>query len=426
MNHSARLLALASIVTALTTPAVQAQTPPLPVTTAKEAGFSETGLARIDRFFEREIAQNRVPGAVVAIARDGKLVYYKSFGYLDKDQGKPMPLNAIFGLASMTKIMTAVGALSLTQEGRLPLQSRVSQYFPNFGSMKVAVRNADGSEGYEAQKRPIFLRDLFRHTAGLTYGGRPDSGSPASKLYPPGNSLPKMASADEFIQKVTQLPLVYQPGTIFEYSIAMDVLGAVIEKVSGKTLGGHLSEVVWQPLGMKDTGFHIAADKRDRVAQPLKLNPLDGKPQRIQTTAEEVHFECGGGCSVGTIGDYVRFGQMLMNGGSLDGHQILSPATVRLMTSNHLGKEIVNRVANVEPHREGYGFGLGVAVRMEPGLASVPGNAGEYSWNGAYGTGFFADPQEKLVVVYGTVAPGDLRKYYREQVQDIVYGAMTR
>jgi CubicO group peptidase (beta-lactamase class C family) len=117
---------------------------------------------------------------------------------------------------------------------------------------------------------------------------------------------------------------------------------------------------------------------------------------------------------------------MLMNGGSLDGHQILSPAMVRLMTSNHLGKDIVNRVANVEPHREGYGFGLGVAVRMESGLAAVPGNAGEYSWNGAYGTGFFADPQEKLVVAYGTVAPGDLRKYYREQVQDLVYGAMTR
>lgn len=426
MNYSTRLLASASIVAALVAPAVQAQTTPLPMTTAREAGFSETGLARIDSFFEREIAQGRVPGAVVAVARDGKLVYYKSFGYLDKDQGKPMPLNAIFGLASMTKIMTAVGALSLTQQGRLPLQSRVSEFFPGFGSMKVAVRNADGSEGYEAQKRPIFIHDLFRHTAGLTYGGRPDSSSPASKLYMPGSSLPKMATADEFIQRVTQLPLVYQPGTIFEYSVAMDVLGATIEKVSGRTLGGHLSEVIWQPLGMKDTGFHIPEDKRDRVAQPLKLNPLTGKPQRIETTAEDVHFECGGGCSVGTIGDYVRFGQMLMNGGNLDGHQILSPAMVRLMTSNHLGKEIVNRVADVEPHRAGYGFGLGVAVRMEPGLASVPGNVGEYSWNGAYGTGFFADPQEKLVVVYGTVAPGDLRKYYREQVQDLVYGAMTR
>ncbi len=426
MNHPKRLLLLACVCAALSAPMVNAQTTPLPMAPAREAGFSEDALSRIDRFFAREIAQNRVPGAVVAIARDGKLVYYKSFGYLDKDQGKPMPLDAIFGLASMTKIMTAVGALSLTQQGRLPLQSRLSEYFPGFGTMKVAVKNADGTEGYEAQKRPIFIHDLFRHTAGLTYGGRPDSSSPAARLYMPGSSLPKMATADEFIQKVTQLPLVYQPGTIFEYSVAMDVLGATIEKVSGKTLGGHLSEVIWQPLGMKDTGFHIPADKRDRVAQPLKLNPLTGKPQQITTTAEDVHFECGGGCSVGTIGDYIRFGQMLMNGGSLEGHQILSPSVVRLMTSNHLGKEIVNRVANVEPHRAGYGFGLGVAVRMEPGLASVPGNVGDYSWNGAYGTGFFADPQEKLVVAYGTVAPGDLRKYYREQVQDLVYGAMTR
>lgn len=426
MTPSTRLFALASVLCVLAVPAVQAQTTPLPMTTAKEAGFSDAGLARIDTFFEREIAQNRVPGAVVAVAREGKLVYFKSFGYLDKDQGKPMPLDAIFGLASMTKIMTAVGALSLTQQGRLPLQSRLSQYYPAFGTMKVAARNPDGSEGYEAQKRPIIIQDLFRHTAGFTYGGRPDSGSPAARLYMPGSSLPKMANADEFIQKVTQLPLVYQPGTIFEYSVAMDVLGATIEKVSGKTLGGHLSEVIWQPLGMADTGFHIPAAKRARVAQPLKLDPLTGRPQRIQTTAEDVHFECGGGCAVGTIGDYVRFGQMLMNGGGLDGQQVLSPAIVRLMTSNHLGKEIVNRVANVEPHRAGYGFGLGVAVRMEPGLAAVPGSVGEYSWNGAYGTGFFADPQEKLVVVYGTVAPGDLRKYYREQVQDLVYGAMTR
>jgi len=426
MNHSIRLLALASVVTAFAAPTVHAESTPLPIAAARGVGFSETGLGRIDSFFEREIAQNRIPGAVVAIAREGKLVYYKSFGYLDKDQGKPMPLNAIFGLASMTKIMTAVGALSLTQEGRLPLQSRLSQYFPDFGSMKVAVQNADGSERYEAQKRPIYVHDLFRHTAGLTYGGRPDSGSPASKLYPSAASLPMMDSAAEFIEKITQLPLVYQPGTIFEYSEAMDVLGAVIEKISGKTLGGHLSQVIWQPLGMKDTSFHISVDKRDRVAQPLKLDPLTGKPQRIQTTAEDVHFECGGACAVGTIGDFVRFGQMLMNGGSLDGHQILSPAMVRLMTSNHLGKDIVNRVANVEPHRDGYGFGLGVAVRMEPGLAAVPGNAGEYTWNGAYGTGFFADPHEKLVVVFGTVAPGELRKYYREQVQDLVYGAMTR
>jgi CubicO group peptidase (beta-lactamase class C family) len=153
---------------------------------------------------------------------------------------------------------------------------------------------------------------------------------------------------------------------------------------------------------------------------------LDGKPQAIDIINKQSSFDCGGACALGTVGDYLRFGQMLLNGGSLDGVQILSPQTVRWMTSNHLGPAIKNNVGYVEPHREGYGFGLGVAVRQEVGLAAVPGNVGEYSWNGAYGTAFFADPAEKLVVVVGTAAPGELRKYYREQVQVQVYGALLK
>ena len=398
---------------------------PLPMATPAQAGFSEAGLARIETFFNSEIKQNRVPGAVVGIVRDGKLVYYKAFGYLDKDKGKPMPLNAIFGLASMTKPMAAVGALALTQEGRLPLHSPLANYFPEFANMKVAVKKPDGSLDYEAQKKPITIQDLMRHTSGLTYPGRPDTGGTVSNLYPSGAAMYKMTATD-YINTVTKLPLVYQPGTVFEYSQSFDVLGVVVEQVSGKSLGGHLADVIWKPLGMKDTSFHIPDDKRERVARAFKLNPLDGKPQQVPSTEVDSKLECGGACSQGTVGDYLRFGQMLLNGGELEGQRILSPQMVQLMTSNHLGKDIVNRVAAVEPHRAGYGFGLGVAVRMEPGLAAVPGNPGEYSWNGAYGTGFFADPQARLVVVFATAAPGELRKYYREQVQDLVYGAMTR
>lgn len=404
----------------------QAQASPLPLAAPAQAGFSDAGLARIDRFFDREIKQNRVPGAVIGIAREGKLIYYKAFGYLDKEKDKPMPLNAIFGLASMTKIMTAVGVLALTQEGRLPLYSPLANYFPDFAGMKVAVRKPDGTLEYEAQKKPISIQDLLRHTSGLTYPGRPDTGGAVSNLYPTGEAMSKMASSAEYIGTVTKLPLVYQPGTVFEYSQSFDVLSAVVEKVTGKTLGGHLSEVIWKPLNMNDTGFHIPAENRDRVAHAFKNNPLDGKPQRILSTEVDARFECGGACAKGSVGDYLRFGQMLLNGGELEGTRVLSPAMVRLMTTNHLTKDIVNRVANVEPHRNGYGFGLGVAVRVEPGLAAVPGNVGEYSWNGAYGTGFFADPEAKLVVVFATAAPGELRKYYREQVQDLVYGAMTR
>lgn len=403
-----------------------AESQPLPSTSPEQSGFSEEGLKRIDDFFAREMMSSRVPGAVIGIARDGKLAYLKAYGYRDKEKNLPMQVDSIFGLASMTKPMVAVGVLSLMQEGRLPLFSPLANYFPAFAEMKVAVPAADGSIQYEPQKRPIYIQDLLRHTAGLTYGGRPDAGGSAGGLYPSGDSLPAIRTSADFIDKITKLPLVYQPGTVWEYSLAFEVLGAVTEKVAGKTLGGHLADVIWKPLGMNDTTFHLDAAKKDRAARSFALNPLTGKPQKITTIEEPVYFECGGGCAIGTVPDYLRFGQMLLNGGSLEGKQILSPAIVRLMTSNQLSADIKNRVAQVEPHRAGYGFGLGVAVRLEDGLAAVPGSAGEYSWNGAFGTGFFADPKQRLVVVFGTAAPGDLRKYYREQVQDLVYGAMTR
>jgi CubicO group peptidase (beta-lactamase class C family) len=397
---------------------------PLPIASPQNAGFSADGLSTIDRFFEGEIAANRVPGAVIAIARDGRLIHYKAYGYLDKAKGISMPIDAIFGYASMTKIMTCVAALKLTQEGRLPLKSRLSSYFPAFAEMKVGVMSADGKLSLEPQKRPIFIHDLFRHTSGLTYGGRGDH--PISKLYPGGTDPAFEGSTDDFINRITKLPLAHQPGTTFEYSFSTDVLGAVVEKVSGKRLGAYLAEHVWGPLKMVDSTFQVSPAKRERLAQPFPNNPLDGKPQDIPVIRKQTTFDCGGACGLGTVSDYLRFGQMLLDGGTLDGERVLSPQMVTQMTSNHLGPEIRNNVAVVEPHREGYGFGLGVAVRINAGIAAVPGNIGEFSWNGAYGTAFFADPKERLVVVVGTVAPGELRKYYREQVQDLVYGAMTR
>ena len=414
-----RLCILASSLFALSAAAT-----PLPPVAPPEAGFSAEGLTRIDKFFDRETQANRVPGAVVAIARDGKLVHYKAYGHLDKPKGTPMPLDAIFGLASMTKIMTSVSALQLNQDGRLPLKSRLADYYPGFGTMKVGVPQADGSLRMDAQVRPIFIQDLFRHTSGLIYGGRGDH--PISKLYPDGTRPALDGGTQEFIDRITKLPLAHQPGTAFEYSFSTDVLGAVVEKVSGQRLGAHLQDNVWKPLGMVDTTFAVPSEKRGRIAQPFASNPLDGKPQSIPLIAQQAKFDCGGACAFGTVADYLRFGQMLLNGGALDGQRVLSPQTVAHMTANHLGPEIVNNVGLVEPHRQGFSFGLGVAVRVQPGISAVPGNVGEFSWNGAYGTSFFADPKEKLVVVVGTAAPGDLRKYYREQVQALVYGAMTR
>jgi CubicO group peptidase (beta-lactamase class C family) len=397
---------------------------PLPSVSASSAGFSTEGLSNIDSFFDREIKANRVPGAVIAIARDGKLVHFKAYGHQDKAQNIPMQTNTIFALASMTKIMTSVAAMKLNQEGRLPLKSTLATYYPAFGQMPVGVPQPDGTLKLVPQNRPIFIQDLMRHTSGLTYGGRGDH--PIAKLYPGGTTPALEGDTQAFIDRITKLPLAHQPGVQFEYSFSTDVLGAVVEKVSGKRLGEYLDANVWKKLGMVDATFNVPVEKRSRIAKPFALNPLDGKPQSIAVVDQQTKSDCGGACAFATVGDYLRFGQMLLNGGALDGQRILSPQMVNLMTANHLGPEIKNMVGAVEPHREGYGFGLGVAVRIEPGLAAVPGSPGEYSWNGAYGTAFFADPEEKLVVVVGTAAPGDLRKYYREQVQALVYGAMTR
>ena len=403
---------------------VQAQ--PLPIATPESAGFSSARLSNIDAFFAAEIERKRLPGAVVAIARQGKLVYFKAFGMADAAKSLPMRTDTIFQLASMTKIQVAVGALALTEQGKLPLQSKLADYVPAFGTMQVGIPAADGKFTTEAQKRPIFIHDLFRHTSGIPYGGRPDGSSPMTALWPSGATAQNMGTAAEFATAITKLPLVYQPGTVFEYGLSFDVLGAVVEKITDKTLGGHLADTIWKPLKMTDTTFRPSDAQMARVARPFPNNPLDGKPQSIAALQRAASFDCGGGCAFGSMGDYIRFGQMLVAGGSLEGQQILSPALVQLMTSNHLSTSIVNRVAAVEPHREGYGFGLGVAVRLQPGLSAVPGNPGEYSWNGANGTGFFCDPKEQMVVAFGTAAPGELRKYYREQVQNLVYGALSR
>jgi CubicO group peptidase (beta-lactamase class C family) len=228
------------------------------------------------------------------------------------------------------------------------------------------------------------------------------------------------------MEAMAKLPLLYQPGTTWDYGLSIDALGAVVEKVTGKSLGAALDERVWSKVGMTDTFFATPAAKRGRVAQPLPNDPISGKPQSIRLLRETPKLECGGGCAFATAPDYIRFGQMLLNGGVIDGRRVLSPKTVRMMTSDHLGSEIKNNVAGTEAARAGYGFGLGVQVRTQPGIAASNGTVGDYSWNGANGTSYWADPQEKLVVVTMTVGPGEIRKYYREQMAALVYGAMER
>ncbi|WP_038944441.1 serine hydrolase domain-containing protein, partial [Bradyrhizobium japonicum] len=214
---------------------------PLPEANPDDAGFSKQGLARLDSFFAREIAAKRVPGAVVAVARDGKLVHYKAYGMLDPDKGTPMPVDAIFALASMTKPMAAGAGLTLMEKGQLPLQAKLSDYYPGFADMKVGATGADGSLKLEPQASPIFIHDLYRHTSGLMYGGRPDSSSPVARQYPDGVAPAVEGDTDAFIDRITKLPLAHQPSTEFEYGFSIDVLGAVVEKVSEQRLGDYLA-----------------------------------------------------------------------------------------------------------------------------------------------------------------------------------------
>lgn len=398
---------------------------PLPRSAPATAGFSAAALERIDRFYADEIAKDRIPGAVVAIAREGKLVYYKALGYQDKAAGTPLKTDAIFNLASMTKVLTVVSALTLYEEGRLPLKSTLATYYPQFSSVQVGVVDSSGAIRLEPAKQPIFVQDLMRHTTGLTYGARGNSA--VHKLYPASSSAAAYAmTGPEFIDALAKIPLLYQPGTTWDYGFSVDVLGLVVEKITGKTLGAASEERVWSRLGMRDTTFAVPADKRGRLARALPNDPITGKPQDIRILRDQPKFDCGGSCAFSTAADYIRFGQMLVNGGALDGVRILSPKTVRLMTSDHLGRNIKNNVSGTEAGRDGYGFGLGVAVRIEPGVAATNGSVGDYTWNGANGTIFWVDPKEQLVVVVMSVGPGEIRKYYREQLAALVYGAMER
>ena len=398
---------------------------PLPIASPVSQGFSPEGLKRIDNFFADEIAANRMPGAVLAVARNGKLVIYKSYGYLDKAGNKPMTNNAIFNLASMTKTMTAVGALTFYEEGRLPLNAPISNWFPQFKDMKVGQISDTGILTLVPAKNPITIQDLMRHTNGLTYGGR--GSTLIHKQYPAG-SAPAAFQYDgsQFIDKMAFAPLLYEPGTVWDYGFGLDVLGLIEEKIAGKSLDGVLRERIWSKLDMVDTGFHVPTKNKERIAQPLPIDPLTGKAQSIAILKEKVKFDCGGSCAYSTAADYIRFGQMLLNGGMLDGKRILSPQTVALMTSDHLGDGIKNNVSLTEPGRAGYGFGLGVAVRKVRGVAAINGNIGDFTWNGAYGTIFWADPVEKLVVVMMGTATGEIRKTHREQVNALIYGALNK
>lgn len=402
---------------------------PLPRADPASVGLSPERLARIAPVFKSEIEKGRIPGVVLAVARRGKLAYFEAIGAIDPATKAPMTTDALFSIASMTKPMVSVGIMMLAEEGKLFLNDPVGQYLPQLKDMKVALvkKDAEGKEVVESvpAKRQPTIQDLLRHTSGVTYGGRGNTA--VHKMWPRGSAVAATQfTGPEFLETIGKLPLLHEPGTVWDYSLSVDILGQVIEAISGKPLSAFLAERIWQPLGMVDTSFAVPEDKKARYARAFPNDPITGKPQTVlHAGAKPVKFECGGGCGVSTASDYIRFSQMLLNGGVLDGKRLLGKKTVAYMTSNHLGPGIENNVAKTDPSREGYGFGLGFAVRLTPGIAGVSGSEGDYNWGGAYGTFFWNDPKEELTVVFMSQGPGPIRTYYRKLVNALVLQAIV-
>jgi CubicO group peptidase (beta-lactamase class C family) len=399
---------------------------PLPRAKPESVGMSSERLARIGQTLRADIDKGRIPGAVVAIARKGKLVYFEAFGYLDKAAGTKMTTDAIFSIASMTKPMVTSGALMLYEEGRLPIDDPLSKYLPQFAKMRVAVMNADNSAIVDTvpAARQITIQDIMRHTSGVIYGGRGTTA--VHKLYPAGSgdAAVKMTSA-EFADKLGSLPLLYQPGTVWDYGFSIDLVGLVVERVSGQTLGQYLQQRLWQPLGMVDTGFIVPPGKVKRYAKALPTDPDTGRPQSILDLTKPLGFECGGGCTVSTAGDYLRFTQMLLNHGKLGDARVLGRKTVEFMLSDHLRPETKNLIGNADPAHADYGFGLGLAVRTTPGVVRLSGSVGDFSWPGASGTNWWGDPKEQLAVVFMAHSPGPIRWHYRQVINALVNQAIV-
>src|SRR6516165_4631842 len=405
----------------------------------EQVGVSKEKLGRIHDALHENIADGKLPGTVVLVARKGKLIYADAAGFQDKDEGKLMALDSIFRIYSMTKPLVSVAAMMLVEDGKIELTDPVSKFFPAFKGQQVSVARADGDFARMTYTtvpadREIIVQDLLRHTAGLAYGeitlNAPvkDAYTKAG-LYQPGvrdYDARDLTPAEE-IERLAKAPLAHQPGTVWEYSLAVDLLGRVVENASGKRLADFLDERVFKPLKMRDTGFWAPPGKISRLAQPLAVDLASGQPIKVIDVSKEPGNDSGGAGAVSTAADYLRFSQMLLNGGQLDGTRILSRTTVALMTSDHLGSRIATPFGPGELllGTPGYTFGLGFAVRPGGGIAGVPGSAGEFMWAGYAGTYFWVDPKEELAVVYMSQAPSPIRAYYRKLVKQLVYGALT-
>ncbi|MDO9707435.1 serine hydrolase domain-containing protein [Paracraurococcus lichenis] len=385
-----------------------------------EVGLLPDRLARIPAWLSAEVQANRIPGAVVAIGRKGRLAYLESIGFRDREANAAMTPDAVFRLASMTKPIVSLGLMMLAEEGRVQLEYPISRYLPEFAEQRV------GPNG-EKPQRPTTVQDLLRHTSGLTYGLGDD---PVARAYADAKLREKGITGPEFIRRLAGLPLASHPGSTWAYSYSTDVVGRIVEVVSGEDLNAYVTRRITGPLGMADTAFFLGERARGRVAEAMADSQTGRKPAMPDPAVRASFFSGGGGMS-GTALDYARFCQMLLDMGHTEETRLATRHTVALMRANHLppgigySADTPGRFGALAPTPAmGQGFGLGFCVRTEAGRNPLPGSVGDHYWGGAYGTFFWVDPAEEMYVVFMMQAP-EQRLQTRYVLRQLVYQSLA-
>lgn len=390
---------------------------------ANSTGISAKRLDRIAPVMQSYIDQDKLAGTLTLVAKDGEIVYLNAQGMQDKAAATPMREDTLFRLYSMTKPVTAVAAMKLWEQGKFHMFDPIAKYLPEFAKMKVYVSGSGADMVLEDAKTPIRIIDLFMHTSGLSYGF---TGSEVDKMYQQLFAKPEQLTRDNILAKLTQLPLVHQPGTAWNYGVSTDIIGFLVEKISGQKLGEYMQDNIFSPLGMSDTGFYVASDKLDRLSQIYTVDGKTGKtvimpdgPIGDFKTDPEIH-NAGGGL-VSSMQDYYTFAQMLLNGGEINGVRILGSKTVEYLTSNHLPNNLVP-YNNTAP---GNGYALAMSVTVDPQMSGFMSSKGSYGWGGMASTFFRVDPKEQIIMIsMAQFVPIGFHRYHEDFI-NLVYQALV-
>jgi CubicO group peptidase (beta-lactamase class C family) len=393
------------------------QTPPLPQARPESIGLSPSRLQKLSDAFKREVDKGTLPGATVMVARKGQIGWFDTIGRQSPTEARPMAHDTIFRIFSMTKPIVSVGIMLLVEEGHLVLNDPVAKFIPEFAGQKVGVEK-DGKLELVPLARPMTVQDLLRHTSGITYDHT--GNSLVQQLYQQSRLRSRKITNAEHAVMVAELPLICQPGAEWNYSRSTDILGRIIEVVSGKTLGAYLTERILAPLQMAETAFSTGEENAARLAEPFANDPWTGDKVQLFNMLEKPTMESGGGGLVSTTMDYARFCQMLLNGGTLDGNRLIGRKTLEFMASDHLAPTVKIKGTLMAP---GHGFGLGFCVRTQAGIAPFAGSVGQFFWSGMAGTFFWIDPKEDLFAVFMMQGPGQ-REYIRNLLRGGVYAAV--